>query len=358
MLTFIRPFLLLIIGVFAVNVVGAQEGVKQGPKQNPDKHVPQINHEHGAHDHQMTPEQMLTLRGKIPLYDAYTDEQIMMGMSRMKNLSGWMGEGAREGKIGILGLAHGFKEPGNTQFRTAFTKMHGRYPATYALGMAMMTSDHIQTAINDLEAAGAETIVVMPTTTADNSTLTRQWDYIFGREEVSAYLDVARVETNARLVFTDTPTAHPIVAEIMLDYALEKSTDPANEAVVILGHGPQSEEDNAKELEILARHAEYIKAQAGFHDVVFGNVQDDTPPDVRAANVVQIRAMVQEHLDMGHKVIAVTTNLVQSGITGRLETDIGDLAEFNNKGLMLHPRFEAWIDEVVEAGLKDSSASL
>ncbi len=373
MLNLFRSLAIITSGLLAVACVAGQESAREGgqenamlaAKANPDakedatEAASHMAHSHGAGGHQMTPEQMQTLRGKIPLYARYTDDQIMMWMSRMDNFSGWMGEeGVRDGKIGILGLAHGFKEPGNSQFRTAFTKMNGRYPSTYALGMAMMTSDHIQTAINDLEAAGAETIVVMPTTTADNSTLTRQWDYIFGREEVSAYLDVPRVKSNARLVFTGTPTAHPIVAEIMLDYALEKSTDPINEAVVILGHGPQSKEDNAKEMEILARHAEYIKTQAGFHDVVFGNVQDDTPPEVRAANVVEIRALVQEHLDMGHKVIAVTTNLVQSGITGRLENDISDLAEFNNKGLMLHPRFEAWIDEVVEASLKESAASL
>ena len=309
---------------------------------------------HDAHGHQMTPEQLKVLRAKIPLYDIYTDEQIVMGMSRMQNLWGWMGEeGTRDGKIGILGLAHGFKEPGNSQFRNAFSETNKSFPATYALGMAMMSSDHIQDAITALEEAGAETIVVLPATTSDNSTLTRQWEYIFGRRDDSAYLDVPRVKASANLVFTDTPTAHPIMGEIMLDYAREKSMQPEKEVVVILGHGPQSAEDNAKELGLLAKHAKFIKQQGGFNDVIFANVQDDAPPDVRAGNVRDIRAQAEKARAKGLQIIAVTTNLTTSGITKRLEEDIGDIAVFNSKGLMLHPRFAAWIDDVVAGGLKN-----
>jgi len=123
---------------------------------------------HAEHQHQMTAEQLAELRVKIPLYDEYTDEQIVQGMSRMKNTWGWVTETEAGNTIGILALAHGFKEVGNQQFRTAFANAVQEYPVTYAFGMAMMTSDHIQSAVSALEAAGAETIIVLPTTTADN----------------------------------------------------------------------------------------------------------------------------------------------------------------------------------------------
>lgn len=308
---------------------------------------------HGEHGHQMTAEQMAELRRKIPLYDMYTDEQIMYGMSRMQNLWGWMQEdGVREGQVGILALAHGFKEPGNTQFRDAFAEVSAEYPATNSLGMAMMTSDHIQSAVNALEEAGAEIIIVLPTTTADNSTLTRQWDYIFGRSDESAYLDVPRVTSKARLIFADTPTADPIVGEILLDYAKEKSTDPAREVVLIVGHGPQSADDNEKELAILSGHAEYVLEQGGFADVLFGNVQDDAPPSVRKANVEALRAEVQAATEMGYRVITVSTSLTQSGIVKRLNDDFGDVTDFNDKGLTQHPRFADWIEQSIESNLR------
>ena len=198
--------------------------------------------QHGAH-HTMTDEQLAELREKIPLYKKFADDEIKGAMSRMKNSWGWISDTPAGGRVGVLALAHGFREEGNAQFRAAFVPAGEAYPTTYAFGMAMMTSDHIQTAITELEEAGADTIIILPTTTADNSTLLRQWDYIFSLREESAYLDVPRVETNARLVWTETPTAHPIMAEIMLDYARELSKQPANELVIIMGHGPQSIED-------------------------------------------------------------------------------------------------------------------
>lgn len=300
-----------------------------------------------AHQHQLTAEQLAELRKKIPLYAEYSDEEISAGMARMKNTWGWIYADKEQNKVGVLALAHGFNERGNQQFRNAFLETGEDYPTAYAFGMAMMTSSHIQSAIDALEAAGADTIVVIPATTADHSTLTRQWHYIFGTEAASAYLDVPRVRSDARLIWTDTPTAHPIMGKIMLDYAREMSVDPANELVIIMGHGPQSEEDNARELELMARHAAYLKAEGGFMDVKFGNVQDDAPTAVRAANVAMIRGYAQQAIDDGHRVLVVTTALTDSGVVGRMRRDVEGVAIFNSKGLMEHPAFGEWIDTVV-----------
>ena len=315
----------------------------------------QTDHSQHAGHHQMTAEQLAELRSKIQLYDQYSDEQIMAGMARMKNLWGWVGDTPKNGRVGVLALAHGFKEKGNQQFTTAFEAVGEQYPTTYAFGMAMMTSEHIQAAVTSLEEAGAQTIIILPTTTADHSTLTHQWDYIFGLEEESAYLDVPRVQTQARLIWTETPTAHPIMAEIMLDYARELSRDPANELVIIMGHGPQSAEDNDKELAILSRHADYIAREGGFMDVKFANVQDDAPTAVRARNAAMIRAWAQDAQDQGRDVVVVTTALTQSGALARMQRDVEGVARFNDKGLMQNPRFGAWIDSVIETRVADAN---
>jgi hypothetical protein len=135
----------------------------------------------------------------------------------------------------------------------------------------------------------------------------------------------------------------------MLDYARELSTNPENELVIIMGHGPQSAEDNEKELAILARHAEFIEKEGSFRRVRFANVQDDAPTDVRAANVAMIRGWAQSALDEGQSVIVVTTALTQSGVVGRMKQDVAGVARFNDKGLMQHPRFGAWVDSVVDS---------
>jgi len=313
----------------------------------------------GGHQHQVSPEQMKALRKRIPLYDMYSDKQILGFMGMMSNIEGWMTDdkrgwvvpGTRKGKVGILGLAHGFKEPGNTQFRAAFQEVAAEYPATFALGMAMMSSDPIAAAVKRLEDAGAETIVILPVTTADNTTLTRQWKYIFGEREEPAYLDTEIVTSSAKLIWAPTPTASPIMAEIMGDYAMGLSKDPANETLFILGHGPQSKEDNDKELAILAKHAAVIKERGGFADVQFFNVQDDAPPDVRKAHVENIRAKVEEASAAGHRIIAVTTQLTASSVVRRLREDIGPKATFEGRGVMEHPAFKKWINQQIEVAL-------
>ena len=137
------------------------------------------------------------------------------------------------------------------------------------------------------------------------------------------------------------------MARIMLDYARELSEDPANELVIIMGHGPQDAEDNQKELDILAGHAEYLKTEGGFVDVRYANVQDDAPPSVRAANVETIRAWAGQAMADGQQVIVVTTALTESGVVGRMKRDVEGVARFNSKGLMEHSLFVEWIDKVL-----------
>jgi hypothetical protein len=299
------------------------------------------------HHHSMTAEQLAELRAKIPLYREYSDEAIAAGMSRMKNSWGWVTETPAGARVGVLALAHGFKETGNRQFAEAYAGAANDYPKAYAFGMAMMTSEHIQSAIDALQDNGAEIIVVMPTTTADNTTLVRQWDYIFGKRDESAYLDVARVRSDAELIWAPTPTGDPLVAEIMLDYARELSRDPSRELVIIMGHGPQDSADNERELEILNRHAAFIRKQGGFSEVRAANVQDDAPTGVRAANVEMIRGWAEAAEAEGRRTIVVHTALTQSGVVGRMARDVEGVAEFNSKGLMQHPLFGQWIDNAI-----------
>ena len=302
--------------------------------------------------HMLTTEQFAELRSKIPLYNEYTDEQIVKSMSSMRNLGGMISDASVIGDVGVLALAHGYSDEGNQQWFDRFSAISKDYPAGYALGMAMMSSDHIQSAIDGLEAAGAKKILVLRTETGTASSLQRQWEYIFGRRDDSSYLSVPRVESKAELIWGPTPTAHPIMAAIMLDHAKELSSDPSNELVVILGHGPGTKEDNDKELAIMAEHGKFIKEQGGFRDTKFANVQDDAPTEVRAANVEMIRGWIKQAKDQGMDVIVVTNVLTQSGIMGRLERDVEGLdVKFNNTGLMQNPRFADWIKAMVEENL-------
>ena len=221
-------------------------------------------HQHEQHQHQLTQEQFAELREKIEIYRGFTDEQIIDSMSRMRNHGGMISDKGVVGDVGILALAHGYKPEANKQWMAKFDSVSREYPTGYGLGMAMMSADHIQTAIDGLEASGAKTILVLRTETGDTNSLNYQWQYIFDRRDEAAYLTIPRVEINAEIIWGPSPTAHPIMGEIMLENALALSTDPANEMVIILGHGAMTPKENEMDLAIMAKHAEAIKKGGGF----------------------------------------------------------------------------------------------
>jgi hypothetical protein len=308
--------------------------------------------QHQAHQHDMTPEQFAELREKIEVYRGLSDEQIVNSMSRMRNHGGMISDDGVVGDSGVLALAHGYSEEGNRQWMEKFASVSDQYPTGYGLGMAMMSADHIQQTIDSLEAAGAEQILVLRTETGDTNSLNYQWQYIFGRRDESAYLTIPRVTSNAEIIWGPSPTAHPIMGEIMLENALDLSTDPGNELVVILGHGAMTQKENEMDLATMAKHAATIKAGGGFKDVKFWNVQDDLPADKRAVNVEKIRGWIKDAKDQGMDVIVVTNALTQSGIMGRLKKDVdGTGAKFNDAGLMQNPLFSDWIQAAVEENM-------
>jgi sirohydrochlorin cobaltochelatase len=308
--------------------------------------------QHQGHQHQLTQEQFAELREKIEIYRGFTDQQIIDSMSHMRNHGGMISDEGVVGDVGILALAHGYKPEANKQWMEKFESVSREYPTGYGLGMAMMSADHIQSAIDGLEAAGAKTILVLRTETGDTNSLNYQWQYIFSRRDEAAYLTIPRVKTSAKIIWGPSPTAHPIMGEIMLDHALELSTDPANEMVIILGHGAMTPKENEMDLAIMAKHAEAIKKGGGFREVKRWNVQDDLPADQRAANVDKIHGWISAAQDQGMDVIVVTNVLTQSGVMRRLQKDVsGTGAKFSDQGLMQSPRFSDWINSAVEENI-------
>ena len=122
----------------------------------------------------------------------------MENMSRMTpDTAVYLSTPAVRDSIGVLGLGHGYAGDGNDQFKAGYAGVATEHPTAVGLGMSMMGSSHIQAAVNQLEAAGATTIIVLPSETSQTSSLSRHWHYIFGLTDNSGYLEVPRVQTKA-----------------------------------------------------------------------------------------------------------------------------------------------------------------
>lgn len=318
--------------------------------------APMDHSQHQAHGgHQMTPEQFAALRKRVPLYATYTDAQITESMGRMApDSSSYLSPAALRGEVGVLGLGHGYAGNGNAQFEAGYAPVASRRPTAVALGMAMMDSAHVQEAVNALEAAGARTIVVLPSETSETSSLVRQWHYMFGLIDEPAYLEVPRIRTGAKIIMTRSPTRSPLIGEILARNLQAVSTNPAGEAALLIMHGPQTAEDNADELRNLGELAAVVKARTGFADVGYGTLQDDAPAPVRAANVKRLRDWIEAARRAGRKVLVEPVLLTEGGrVSQKIAADLDGLSyTFVDEGMIGHPLFETWVSDTVEAAVR------
>ncbi len=303
------------------------------------------------HNHQVSAEQFAELREKVPLYRELTDEQVLENMQRMgPNFYRLLSEPGVTGDIGILALGHGYRADGNVKFAKAYAGIAASKPTAMALGMAMMTSQHIQGAVDELTAAGAKKIVVMPITTLRDGGLTGQWQYIFDAREEAPWMSVSRVSADASTVLTDTPGSGPEISAILLDNLRTSSSDPQQEVVAVVAHGPDNDPANKKELAILAEHAQYIQANGGFADARGFTLQDDAPSAVRSANVAELRRWVQAASDEGKTVIVTTTLLFEGSVHDKLRSDLAGLNyRLNTMGVLDNPLFLDWINAQIAA---------
>jgi len=289
------------------------------------------------------------LKSKVPLYKDFTDQQLALSMQRMGgNFAVYMSDPSMTGAVGMLVLTHGFGGKGNEVFKSQVGQMASVFPTSIAFGMSMLTSAHIQTALDQLAAAGVKRIIVIPALSTSHNSLLRQWEYIFGMRDKAEYATVPRVHTKAKITFAPPLDDNPLVAEAMLDFANGLSTDPANEVVILIAHGPTAQKDNAAELATLATLAGYMKQDGAFSDVKWLTLQDDAPRKIRDKNVAALRQMVAEESAAGHQVLIVSNLMATRSIQSKIRKDLKGLNyKFASEGLTEHPNFVKWLGDVM-----------
>lgn len=314
-----------------------------------------------GHSHVMAPSLYDELRANVPLYRNFTNSEIDLSMVQMGAEYQWyISPPELRGDSGILILTHGFREQGDKIFKQQLAPIANALPTSLSLGMAMMMSEHIQLSIDDLEAAGAERIVVVPATSTRHNELMRQWEYVLGKRDTPEFASVGQVKSKARILVATPPEDDGLIADILLDHAKEISTNPAREAVFVVSHGASGQDaamDNPNELRILQNLARYVQEDGGFASSGAFILQDDAPPEVRKANVERLRKAVGDEIKAGRQVLIVTNLIGARTIQPKLRSDLKDLDyKFNVKGIAQHPNFITWIGEAAREKLEKDSA--
>jgi hypothetical protein len=348
-------------------MVGLLTGCAAGTMQQPQSAEGHAHHdmEHGVQRdelgrqlygmvHEMSPEVLAELRERRVYPPYMTDEQIGRAMRSMgSNYVWYVSDTALEGTRGVLILAHGFGSQGDRALRVSMEPVGQAQPSAMALGMSMATSSHIQLALDDLTNAGAQEIAVIPVVSSPYSTLMRQWEYIFGLRDEPEYATVPKVSTTAKLGFASPMEDHPFVQMILSDYAAEISQDPAQEELIIVAHGPVDAADNQAQLETMDRMADSLRTE-GYAGVYAVTLQDDAPREVRAANVVRMRALVEEINARGHTPLVITNLIGTRMVQASIRRDLRGLGyRYNFRGLVQHEKFIEWVQVAADEALAE-----
>jgi hypothetical protein len=278
--------------------------------------------------------------------------------------------------MGIVLLAHGGNAEWNARVLDLARKVDTTQPVEVAFGMA--TRGTLQAAVDRLAARGVTEIVAVPLFVSSWSSVLTSTEYLLGlRAEApaalamfakmdhsghatsppaspagddgrAATLGATPVESKAPITrMTPALNGHPIVAGILTTRARSISRNPPGEAVVIVGHGPSSDEENLRWMRDMETLAAEMARTERFASIDYLTVRDDAAPAIRDAATEELRALVARRTGEGHRVLIVPLLLsfggIEEGIAKRLQGLPYDMA---GAALLPDDRLISWVLEM------------
>jgi sirohydrochlorin ferrochelatase len=144
---------------------------------------------------------------------------------------------------------------------------------------------------------------------------------------------------------------HPLVSEILLSRATAISAAPENEVVIVVAHGPVSDDENTRWLADMEALVEPMRARSRFHRIEYMTVRDDAPEPIRSQATAELRSRVERASQEGKRVLVVPLLLsfggIEQGIRGRLE---GLQYEMSTQALLPDDRIIQWV--LLQAGVQ------
>ena len=271
---------------------------------------------------------------------------------------------------GILLLAHGGRDDWNRKVLEVASQVDAPRPVEVAFGMANKRA--IQDTVDRLAELGVTRIVAVPLFISSHSSLFRATEYLLGSRDdappqlaafarMSARKAAGRtsdgpgfdwttpVETAVPISMTPALDGHELVAEILISRAEDVSRTPEQEVVVLVAHGPSSEEDNALWLANIRLLAERMCPRTRFSRIEYLTVRDDAPKLVQAKATAELRAVVEGAVREGASALVVPLLLsyggIEAGIRERLE---GLPYRMAHQALLPDERLSEWVLMQVE----------
>jgi sirohydrochlorin ferrochelatase len=218
--------------------------------------------------------------------------------------------------------------------------------------------DHeLATVVKRLETSGANRVVVVPLLVSSFSNHFEEIRYYIGdRYTAPEHAHSVPLKTTAKFVMTQAMDDHELVSGILIDATRQISSNPSKESVVLVAHGPNGDEDNARWLEKLNHHAQRLQQTLPFKRVEVTTLRDDAPTPVRDAATERLRSLVSNGSKDSRVLVVpvlISVGRIQTQIKERLTGLEFRMAEF---GIASHANTRAWIREQGAKAIEARSA--
>jgi len=302
--------------------------------------------------------------------------------------------GCASPKSGILVMAHGGDDHWNEQVRATVEPLRGRQPVEIAFGMARTST--LRAAVQRLEAQGVQRIAVVRMFISGDSFLP-ETEYILGLRQAPNPVEAAHPSAFASMVVHDSHDAHgtgahdvssdphaghgmshamepaepintsaavivsgagvaesALIDDILVDRVRTLSTDPTDESVLILAHGPGDEAENERWLANMRLRVQRLHAIGPFRHVHVETLREDWP-ERRAEAERRIRQYVEAANANGGRVLVVPFRIAGFGPYADVLKGLEYVAD--GRGFCPHPNMTQWIEITAKECLGEGKVS-
>lgn len=249
---------------------------------------------------------------------------------------------------GLLVMAHGGTEDWNEAVLQAVEPLRADLPVAVAFGMA--NPHTLQEAVDVLESKGVARIEVVRLFISGDSFL-EATEYAFGLRNEKPQGHFLHEPHPLSLTVPVRLSSKGLMdvtrlGGILADRTQTLSQEPGNESVLVIGHGPASDEENERWLANMDAMADSIRHIGPFNDVRVTTLREDWTGKREEAEA-QIRAFMDAQAAAGHNVLVLPFRLRGFGPYAEVLEGYDYLADHN--GFLPDTRITDWIRAEFEA---------
>ena len=268
--------------------------------------------------------------------------------------------------FGVMVMAHGGSEEWNAHVADAIEPLKARFPVELALGMADAGS--MEAAVRRLESRGVRHVGLVRVFISGESWYERTLKILGILEgapprasQQHTHAAMANMPMPMGFWKVDTELVFHVRSEGLADAVemdevvtariRELSSDPDNEIVAVIAHGPGDDAENRRWIEKITQRTRSAHEQLGLRDIRVFTLREDWP-DRRTAAEREIRSYIAQANSRGLTPIVVPFRVQGFGPYERV---LGGLDYRADKlGLLPHPNVGHWIAS--QASLMEAEA--